>query len=974
MAQANIDINVNSKSLGELEKDLANLNEEIKKVGVGSAEFKKLSKQIQDVQGQVDKANSAIKGLDVGQLVGEIGKVAAGIGAAGIALSTFAGENEDVQAALEKTNAILALAATAEAIYTATKKEGAIATAASSVATLAASAAQGIYTLAVGSSTGALKLLRIALVSTGIGAIVVLIGLAIAYWDEWTSAIYNSEEGLTTLGKVLLGIVAVISGPIGIAIGGLILLFDEIAEQIGGWQNLLAAFGGFFKTFFTEFVELASQLGEIIAGIFTLDFDRIEAGYEKAKAILVKGVKDAVAEAEAERRKLQEIEFRKENQANLDRNVRRLQAQQAGDDKIYQAQKKALENQLRLAELEHGKQSDEYKDFQIDLLKLTTDYENQRAKEEEEARKKRRQDAKDANDALLTSELGLLKAREDNLNLSTEERLKIVDRNAEAEAKTIRETSKTAAEAENRKAKAALEFGAQRLKIVQEAQQKELDIIDQYTQLQLESLLKRAEVAGDVDEVARIQGEINALQEESTKKAEEASVAAKTRLDDLLAQGKLTKELYDQAIADISNLTTTFTTEISKATTEGLKSATESGLSNVTKIAEGTLQLTIDKLEKDIAVAEKELVETSENRRQKEKDTKDKILGFEKQILEAKIKTAEDALKATTLTTNERAALEKELAQLQLELAKKTQEANEAAAQTTQERFKQLQTDLQQIVEVLNAAFGLLQASINFTQSKLDAEAQAWQERTDAVAYSYDQEIAAAEKAGKDTTEIEKRKNQELLRLEYQKAQQEESLKISLANQNFALTIGQAIANGALAAIRALAELGPIAGPIAAALIAGTVGFQIATAVNARDTAISQARAATANAGRALNLAGGGGGGGQRTQFAEGGLVTGPGTGTSDSISARLSNGEFVVNAASTARFLPLLEQINSTPQRFANGGLATVNSASTPNLDRLLERLERRLATPPKAYVVSTEIKDALDTDDYLERRASLT
>ena len=37
--------------------------------------------------------------------------------------------------------------------------------------------------------------------------------------------------------------------------------------------------------------------------------------------------------------------------------------------------------------------------------------------------------------------------------------------------------------------------------------------------------------------------------------------------------------------------------------------------------------------------------------------------------------------------------------------------------------------------------------------------------------------------------------------------------------------------------------------------------------------------------------------------FAEGGLVTGPGTGTSDSIYARLSNGEFVVPADRVAQY-----------------------------------------------------------------------
>ena len=46
-------------------------------------------------------------------------------------------------------------------------------------------------------------------------------------------------------------------------------------------------------------------------------------------------------------------------------------------------------------------------------------------------------------------------------------------------------------------------------------------------------------------------------------------------------------------------------------------------------------------------------------------------------------------------------------------------------------------------------------------------------------------------------------------------------------------------------------------------------------------------------------------------KFATGGYVSGPGTATSDSIPARLSNGESVINAKSTAMFGPLLSSLN---------------------------------------------------------------
>ncbi|WP_228002136.1 transglycosylase SLT domain-containing protein [Nocardia australiensis] len=55
---------------------------------------------------------------------------------------------------------------------------------------------------------------------------------------------------------------------------------------------------------------------------------------------------------------------------------------------------------------------------------------------------------------------------------------------------------------------------------------------------------------------------------------------------------------------------------------------------------------------------------------------------------------------------------------------------------------------------------------------------------------------------------------------------------------------------------------------------------------------------------------------------ATGGLVTGEGTSTSDSILARLSDREFVVNARSAAKYMPLLEAINTDQvPGFAEGG-----------------------------------------------------
>jgi TP901 family phage tail tape measure protein len=61
--------------------------------------------------------------------------------------------------------------------------------------------------------------------------------------------------------------------------------------------------------------------------------------------------------------------------------------------------------------------------------------------------------------------------------------------------------------------------------------------------------------------------------------------------------------------------------------------------------------------------------------------------------------------------------------------------------------------------------------------------------------------------------------------------------------------------------------------------------------------------------------------------LAAGGYVTGPGSGTSDSVPAMLSNGEFVVRAAATRRYRAQLEHMN----RYADGGIVRAGSIAPP-------------------------------------------
>lgn len=104
----------------------------------------------------------------------------------------------------------------------------------------------------------------------------------------------------------------------------------------------------------------------------------------------------------------------------------------------------------------------------------------------------------------------------------------------------------------------------------------------------------------------------------------------------------------------------------------------------------------------------------------------------------------------------------------------------------------------------------------NLSSGAVQALQQAEEANVDA---KYDAEIEAAKKAGKDTTELEKKKADEKLKIQKK-----------YADVNFAIKASQIIADTATSIMKAYADLGPIAGSIAAALMGVTGAAQLAAA------------------------------------------------------------------------------------------------------------------------------------------------
>ena len=121
---------------------------------------------------------------------------------------------------------------------------------------------------------------------------------------------------------------------------------------------------------------------------------------------------------------------------------------------------------------------------------------------------------------------------------------------------------------------------------------------------------------------------------------------------------------------------------------------------------------------------------------------------------------------------------------------------------------------------VRNMKIAKMKETFDFYSNLSSGAVQALQQAEEAnVDAKYDAEIEAAKKAGKDTTELEKKKADEKLKIQKK-----------YADINFAIKASQIIADTAVSIMKALSELGPIAGPIAAALMGITGAAQLATA------------------------------------------------------------------------------------------------------------------------------------------------
>jgi hypothetical protein len=1028
----NINIDVESATLGELEAELQRINSEIKKIPPNTKEFNKAAANVKTLSGEVDKANSKLQKVDVGQLVGDFAKVGAAIGAVGAAFSAFGDEgsatNEAVQKALQRTQAVLALVAVAEAAVSAARL-------ASAAATKIYTVAQNALNTSIQAGTVSLKGLKTALAGTGIGLLVVALGLVVAYFDDIKNFINGGETAKYT--KEIDNQVAALQR-LNLELEKQLVVIDKNKnagqDEITNLQARITAFQDYaaksevaIQAQLKAYRDLARENGKLT--------DEEEAARQQLFIDLVKNQNNIIlAQKEFNNAKLRQLD-----DANSDE-IALLRAQ--GKDTT-EEEKANLRERLTLLKSFGDAYLEEVKRTEAQISILEANEERERKRAREQAAKERRDKIKSELDELA--------------GIIADEPTEAIARLGDEQARALSILEKYAGGSKDI-TKIIAELDAQGLtplanqfrRLTDEANYEEFSrLINKYYGEAISNVYLNAQgTLGDFSNLVStfpkiieqrftedfrginlfrfaeedffeftrtledglkiiVRDPLRTIVNENTFVDAIKSAKAFIQLQEEIGSGirenaeiefiKVDPVEIEQSLAFVKTIQSNLLKDLQEQFTKQQEAILTGPLTDEARtkqLADLFLayQAAYDEIlktgqETNRQIFQSAALETEILSRASQRDITERLSKLETRYVGWKgflasinddIRKEERELQLELLQGEEdRIAKEKVLVEQQyaeglisreeylLALQDLEDQAASVRAETAKVQKDEDDARLEAVKLFYDTAIGLLQAYNDLVASTAELESAQYDVRIAQAQKNLDLQLEGIDNE-EERLRIQAQGEAEIAALRDEQTRKEAEAAKRQANLTFAITIGEIIANTANGVMKSFAQLGPIAGAIAAIGVTAIGAIQIANANKARQAAIAGADAA---------LAGIGGGGelDQRTQFAEGGLVSGPGTGTSDSISARLSNGEYVVNAASTRQFLPILDQINNNPQRFANGGMVTTTQTD-PNLVALLGRIEQRLATPPKAYVVSSEIQAGINTEEYLQRRSQLT
>lgn len=395
-----------------------------------------------------------------------------------------------------------------EVAETAAKEANIVATNMQTTATVAG-------TVATNASSGALKLLKVALISTGIGAIVVVLGSLIGY-------LTSTQEGINMVTSVTRPLQAIFSSLMGV--------FQNVGKYLmGAFTNPKKAMTDIYEFVKQNLINRFTAFGKILEGIMELDFEKIADGTIQAAT----GVEDAIGKVKtmaSDTGKFFDEAAKKGQQ--IDRLAKDIEVSQLKLNKAQIAYGDELDAQLLISK----DTSRSFKEREAAALKIIEI--NSRMGAEEEA--------------IILNKIEKLKIEQSLRAITNQDRQEMIDLEKaldEAQDKALNarlEQMKVisgARKEENAKAEKAAEDAKQKyqqqLQDAATLQQQELDKFLAAQGIRAKSLEEElaiaARVAKDKDAIAQTEfkAEMNAA------KTKEAKLIAQNNLDIKLSQNKL---------------------------------------------------------------------------------------------------------------------------------------------------------------------------------------------------------------------------------------------------------------------------------------------------------------------------------------------------------------------------------------------------------------------------------------------------
>ena len=400
-----------SESFVSLKQQLRNAQNEVtalsEKFGATSREAVNAAKRAGQLKDKISDAKALTDAFNPDAkfkaLSASLTGVAGGFSVVTGAMGAFGANTKDVEESLLKVQSAMAIASGAQAVgesIDSFKQLGAVIknvnivqlasnfiqtgsltlTRANTAATEAQAVATNVSTVATAASTTGMKLFRIALIGTGIGAIVVALGLLIANFDKIKETVLRVVPGLSKVGDVIGGIV------------------DSITDFVGATSDASRALDSLKKDAENTLLVNKKFMQEHGDQVDAYTKKKIDAKNAYAEAVKEDGA-DQVALANRLNRELAAIEFSRGDEKRKIQKEANEKASAEAKSNSEKATEKEKEKKIKAT----ADETKRLEDAEIERQALIS-RQGEKAREEYEAAEKLIKDARKANEDSLKTE------------------------------------------------------------------------------------------------------------------------------------------------------------------------------------------------------------------------------------------------------------------------------------------------------------------------------------------------------------------------------------------------------------------------------------------------------------------------------------------------------------------------------------------------------------------------------------------